>query len=64
MARHVWGDTDKMPFGVHKGKLLIQIPDSYFVWLWENDRAGRLKKYIEENVPEVQKKVQENKSIK
>ncbi len=41
-------DTDIMPFGKHKGKKLIDVPDSYLIWLYDqrpiSDR--RLELYI------------------
>lgn len=43
-------DTDLMPFGVHKGKKLIDVPASYLLWLLENNKcSGEVKKYIEDN---------------
>lgn len=27
-------DLDKMPFGAHQGKLMQDVPASYFHWLW------------------------------
>lgn len=45
-------DTDPMPFGVHKGKQMDQVPASYLDWLhdqsWINDWP-RVKRYIENN---------------
>lgn len=44
--------TDKslMPFGKHKGKALIDVPDDYFLWLYTNGiKDGNLKDYIEDN---------------
>jgi uncharacterized protein (DUF3820 family) len=29
-------DTDKMPFGKYKGTLMMNVPASYFHWLWTN----------------------------
>lgn len=53
-------DNDIMPFGAHKGKKLIDVPDNYLLWL--NDQIEDkskihwtltdklLNKYINENV--------------
>lgn len=27
-------DTDKMPFGEHKGKAMQDVPPKYLVWFW------------------------------
>lgn len=49
-------DTDKMPFGQHKGTAMINVPGSYLIWLYDNGKCyGDLKKYIEDNM-EVLKK--------
>ena len=46
-------DQSKMPFGMHKGKTLAEIPDSYFVYLYDDGIQGDLRVYIEESVPAV-----------
>jgi hypothetical protein len=39
-----------MPFGIHKGKKLANIPADYLMWCYRNDRMNApLKLYIEEN---------------
>jgi len=43
-------DNSLMPFGKHKGLKLQDVPADHFVWLWENDRAGRLADYIYERL--------------
>lgn len=30
------GDGDRIQFGMHKGKMLGDVPDSYLRWLWDN----------------------------
>lgn len=39
-------DESIMTFGSHKGKRLIDIPDSYLIWFWgenkERFKSGRL----------------------
>lgn len=29
-------DTDPMPFGMHKGKPMQEVPVTYLHWLWHN----------------------------
>ena len=51
--------TDKsiMPFGIHKGKQLDQVPDSYLLYLYDNCKCGpELKAYIEDNLDVIKKK--------
>ena len=44
-------DNDKMPWGAHKGKAMINVPASYLIWLYENNKcSGDVKKYIEDNM--------------
>lgn len=33
-------DTDPMPFGKHKGKLMQDVPASYLHWLWTKGKEG------------------------
>lgn len=34
-------DTDKMPFGIHKDKRMIDVPAKYLLWLYENDKCNK-----------------------
>lgn len=43
-------DEDLMPFGIHKGLQMADVPAKYLLWLYENNRTGPLVRiYIEEN---------------
>jgi len=54
-------DESKMPFGIHAGKELIDVPASYLLWLYDNNKCyGELKKYIEENKDVLLKQYKEN----
>jgi len=35
-------DNDLMPFGKHKGKKLIAVPDEYLLWLYENANSKQI----------------------
>ena len=49
-------DESLMPFGQHKGKKLVNVPDTYLMWLYENNKAhGDLKEYIEDNLDVIKK---------
>lgn len=40
-------DTDKMPWGIHQGKAMINVPAKYLLWLLANNKcAGEVKAYI------------------
>lgn len=43
-------DASIMQYGQHSGKALANVPDSYFRWLYENDKcSAAIKEYIEDN---------------
>lgn len=43
-------DNSPMPFGIHKGKAMANVPDSYLKWLYSEGKCyGPVKAYIEEN---------------
>ena len=45
-------DKSTMPFGKYKGKMLIEIPGKYLIYLLDQNIArGDLKEYIENNRP-------------
>ena len=53
-------DTSLMPFGKHRGKVLIDVPVSYLLWLYDNDICyGNLKEYIKDNLQVLRKEVNE-----
>ena len=51
-------DTDKMPWGMHGGVLMQEVPASYFHWLWTNERdpmklkvkTNPVAEYIQRNI--------------
>lgn len=44
-------DTDIMPWGIHKGKQMADVPASYLLWLYENGKCfGSVKLYIHDNL--------------
>jgi uncharacterized protein (DUF3820 family) len=41
-----------MPYGKHKGKRLDEIPDGYWLYMYDRKQLkGKLLKYVEETVP-------------
>lgn len=51
-------DESIMPFGIHKGKRLIDVPAQYLIWLYDNNKcSGPLKDYIEDNMDALKKEV-------
>lgn len=44
-------DASIMWFGIHKGKQLEDVPASYLLWLYENNKCpDNLRKYIDDNM--------------
>jgi uncharacterized protein (DUF3820 family) len=43
-------DSDLMPYGIHKGEKMANVPASYLLWLYENDKCStNVKQYIVDN---------------
>jgi hypothetical protein len=70
MKRETLRDTDRMPFGKHKGKMIAEIPDDYLLWLHgEMEKkhvspfARPLKDYLDENLEAIKKNVEDNNRI-
>lgn len=60
METEKFTDKSLMPFGKYKGRRLIDVPAHHLLWLYRNDRAGRLKEYIRDNFDALLK---ENKEL-
>jgi uncharacterized protein (DUF3820 family) len=44
-------DTSLMPFGEHKGKRMIDVPESYLLFLWTNNKmTDQVREYINDNL--------------
>lgn len=60
-------DTDIMPFGKHKGKMLGEIPADYMIWLYEemkvkrNPFAKRFTEYLQSNLEYYKQQLDENR---
>lgn len=54
-------DESEMPFGIHKGKKLANVPASYLLWLWDNNKCNiGLKAYIKDNLDVLKEEVKRN----
>ncbi len=54
-------DDSPMPFGQYKGQKLSSLPANYLLFLFRNDRAGRISDYIKENMEALTKKAKTEK---
>lgn len=44
-------DKSEMPYGIHKGKTMANVPAKYLIWLYDNQKCnGQVKAYIEDNI--------------
>lgn len=44
-------DNSKMPFGKYKGEKMANVPASYLIWIFENNKCSpEVAKYIAENL--------------
>lgn len=51
-------DKSLMPFGVHKGKEMANVPASYLLWLYENNKCGgEVKAYIVDNLEVIKQEI-------
>lgn len=51
-------DTDLMPFGVHSGKTMANVPATYLIWLYDTGKCyGKVKSYIEYNMDSLKQEV-------
>lgn len=55
-------DNDIMPFGVHKGTKMANVPAEYLIWLKDQPWLKKeYKDYIDDNMDVLKKELQESK---
>lgn len=55
-------DNSLMPFGIHKGKALANVPAKYLLWLYKEGKCGfELRRYIEENIAVLKEEIERDK---
>lgn len=52
-------DNSLMPFGVHKGKKMADVPGKYLLWIYEQNLD--VMNYIKENMDVLQQEVNKRK---
>lgn len=51
-----------MPFGKHKGEKMENVPASYLLWLYENDKCNKeVKEYVLDNLDVIKEQIKRNK---
>lgn len=56
-------DSSLMPYGKYKGKKMANIPASYLLWMYRNDKLFKsLEVYVEENMNALEKEEKEELS--
>nr|WP_319268248.1 DUF3820 family protein [uncultured Draconibacterium sp.] len=54
-------DNSPMPYGIHKGKKMANVPDEYLKWLYKEGKcSGAVKAYIEENADVLNIEIEES----
>ena len=54
-------DTDIMPFGIHKGKAMANVPAEYLLFLFETGKLyGQVKDYVVENLETIKAEIAYN----
>lgn len=55
-------DESRMPFGKYKGEKMANVPASYLLWLYENDKCNKeVKEYVLDNLDVIKEQVKRNK---
>ncbi len=53
-------DESLMPWGVHKGKKLANVPAEYFMYFYENNKlSGELLAYVKDNLDVLQQEIKD-----
>lgn len=51
-------DESLMPWGIHEGKQMVDVPADYLLFLYENSKVhGEVKRYIHENLETIKMEV-------
>jgi uncharacterized protein (DUF3820 family) len=55
-------DDSIIPFGIHKGKALANVPAKYLLWLYHERKCSfELRRYIEENMAVLKEEIEREK---
>lgn len=55
-------DKSKMPWGIHAGKKMANVPATYLIWLFENQKCGGdVLAYIRANESNLRQEIANNK---
>lgn len=55
-------DNSKMPFGKYKGEKMANVPASYLIWIFENNKCSpEVAKYIADNLDVIKSEINYNK---
>jgi uncharacterized protein (DUF3820 family) len=54
-------DNSPMPFGVHKGEKMANVPAAYLMWLYNENKCNReVQGYIEDNLDVLKEEIKRN----
>lgn len=56
----ILNDSSPMPFGKHKNKKMEDVPASYLIWLYDNNKCtDEVRAYVEDNLDVLNHQIQE-----
>lgn len=54
-------DDSLMPYGVHKGEKMANVPATYLMWLYNENKCNKdVRDYIDDNLDVLEKEVKRN----
>lgn len=57
-------DESLMPFGKYKGEKMANVPASYLIWLYDENKCNRnVREYIEDNLDVIQEEIKRNSHV-
>jgi len=55
-------DNSPMPFGMYKGEKMANVPASYLMWLYDENKCNKeVREYIEDNLDVLQEEIKKKK---
>ena len=57
-------DESLMPLGKYKGEKMANVPASYLIWLYDENKCNRnVREYIEDNLDVIQEEIKRNSHV-
>ena len=57
-------DESLMPLGKYKGEKMANVPASYLIWLYDENKCNRnVREYIDDNLDVIQEEIKRNSHV-